>query len=63
MVQASEYLETLFVAVPRRSEDDWIKSYETITDMIVPRSSRKIISDADYALFSITVIIKKKKYR
>jgi len=55
LVQASEYLETLFVAVPRRSEDDWIKSYETITDMIVPRSSRKIISDADYALFSITL--------
>ena len=55
MVQASEYLETLFVAVPLRHEDDWTKSYETITDMIVPRSSRKILSDADYALYSVTV--------
>lgn len=55
LVQASEYLETLFVAVPLRNEDEWTKCYETITDMIVPRSSRKILSDADYALYSVTL--------
>ena len=54
-MQASEYLETLFVAVPKRYEEEWMKEYETITQMIVPRSSRKIIQDADYALFSCTV--------
>jgi len=55
LVQASEYLETLFVALPARCEDDWVKTYETLTDMIVPRSSKKIIGDNDYSIFSVTL--------
>merc|ERR1711934_661083 len=55
LVQASEYLETLFVALPARCEDDWVKTYETLTDMIVPRSSKKIIGDNEYSIFSVTL--------
>ena len=55
LVQASEYLETLFVTIPIRSEDEWIKNYETLTDMIVPRSSKRIAADSEYVLYNITV--------
>ena len=55
LIQNSEYLETLFVTIPLRSEDEWIKSYESITEMIVPRSSKKITEDGEYALYNITV--------
>ena len=55
LVQASEYMETLFVTIPARSEEEWLKTYETITDMIVPRSSKKIAADSEYVLYNITV--------
>jgi len=55
LIQNSEYLETLFVTIPLRSEDEWIKSYESITEMIVPRSSKKITEDGEYALYNITL--------
>lgn len=43
------------MTIPLRSEDEWIKSYESITEMIVPRSSKKITEDGEYALYNITV--------
>ncbi|CAJ0650282.1 4078_t:CDS:10 [Entrophospora sp. SA101] len=36
----SEYLETLLVAVPKNLYKEWHSKYETITQMIVPRSSQ-----------------------
>lgn len=38
--------------------NDWSQSYEKITDMIVPRSSQLITSDAEYALFAVTLFKK-----
>ncbi|ORZ02608.1 hypothetical protein BCR43DRAFT_528647 [Syncephalastrum racemosum] len=51
----SEYLTTLFVAVPKALEKEWCSKYETLTSMVVPRSSVKIDQDDDFILFSVTV--------
>nr|KAF6426087.1 ATPase H+ transporting V1 subunit C1 [Molossus molossus] len=36
----SEYLITLLVVVPKLNHNDWIKQYETLAEMVVPRSSK-----------------------
>lgn len=54
----SEYLVTLLVVVRKPTTNDWISRYETLTDMIVPRSSRKIAEDAENCLFSVTLFRK-----
>ncbi|RIA95900.1 ATPase, V1 complex, subunit C, partial [Glomus cerebriforme] len=51
----SEYLETLVVAVPKNRYKDWNSKYESITQMIVPRSSQKIAEDDEYGLFTVTL--------
>ncbi|KAJ8656400.1 hypothetical protein O0I10_007968 [Lichtheimia ornata] len=51
----SEYLTTLFVAVPKTAYKQWLNSYETLTSMIVPRSSVKVAEDNEYGLFSVTL--------
>lgn len=35
----SEFLTTLIVAVPKALYKQWNNKYETLTDMVVPRSS------------------------
>ncbi|ETE73899.1 V-type proton ATPase subunit C 1 [Ophiophagus hannah] len=44
----SEYLITLLVVVPKTNYTDWMKQYETLTDMIVPRSSKFMVRDFQY---------------
>ncbi|KAI8137022.1 hypothetical protein BJV82DRAFT_636923 [Fennellomyces sp. T-0311] len=51
----SEYLATLFVAVPKSLYKQWHNSYETLVSMVVPRSSVKISEDEEYGLFSVTL--------
>ncbi|KAI9031925.1 hypothetical protein CLU79DRAFT_278907 [Phycomyces nitens] len=51
----SEYLTTLIVAVPRQLYKLWNNSYETLTSMVVPRSSVMIAEDEDFGLFTVTV--------
>ncbi|KAJ8659640.1 hypothetical protein O0I10_004619 [Lichtheimia ornata] len=51
----SEYLTTLFVAVPKTAYKQWLNKYETLTSMVVPRSSVKIAEDDEYGLFSVTL--------
>lgn len=55
VVQGSEHLQTLFVAVPVTSSKDWQAKYESLTDMVVPRSSRMIAEDQEFQLWSVTV--------
>ncbi|KAI9098076.1 ATPase, V1 complex, subunit C [Phlyctochytrium arcticum] len=55
LVLDSEYLTTLIVAVPKSSINEWIAKYETLTQMVVPRSSQKIAEDSEYALFTVTL--------
>uniref|UniRef100_A0A8C6FGM6 V-type proton ATPase subunit C n=1 Tax=Moschus moschiferus TaxID=68415 RepID=A0A8C6FGM6_MOSMO len=44
----SEYLVTLLVVVPKLNHNDWIKQYETLAEMVVPRSSKFIVRDFQY---------------
>ncbi|KAG0199695.1 Vacuolar ATP synthase subunit C, partial [Mortierella sp. GBA30] len=39
VVKDSEYLETLVVAIPKTLYKEWLNKYETLTQMVVPRSS------------------------
>lgn len=54
----SEYLVTLLVIVPRASYDDWKKKYETLTDMVAPRSTKLLFEDTENGLFSVTLFKK-----
>uniref|UniRef100_A0A670K4L8 V-type proton ATPase subunit C n=1 Tax=Podarcis muralis TaxID=64176 RepID=A0A670K4L8_PODMU len=54
----SEYLITLLVVVPKINYNDWMKQYETLTDMIVPRSSNVLSEDQDSYLCNVTLFRK-----
>ena len=54
----SEYLTTLLVVVPLNMINDWHAKYESLTDMVVPRSTQMIFQDADNALLTVTLFHK-----
>ena len=58
----SEYLTTLLVVVPLAIINDWHAKYETLTDMVVPKSTQMIMQDSDNALMSVTLFHKVKRY-
>ncbi|KAM2537207.1 hypothetical protein TB2_022802 [Malus domestica] len=51
----SEHLVTLLAIVPKYSQKDWLSSYETLTNYVVPRSSKKLFEDNEYALYTVTL--------
>ncbi|XP_027358624.1 V-type proton ATPase subunit C-like isoform X3 [Abrus precatorius] len=51
----SEHLTTLLAIVPKYSQKDWLSSYETLTTYVVPRSSKKLYEDNEYALYTVTL--------
>jgi V-type H+-transporting ATPase subunit C len=55
LIQDSEYLETLLVAVPSQMNKEFLKSYETLAPMVVPRSGIRVTSDEEYTLFAVTI--------
>ncbi|XP_055346598.1 V-type proton ATPase subunit C-like [Paramacrobiotus metropolitanus] len=57
-VLESEYLTTLVVVVSKQQEKDWLAKYEKLTDMIVPRSSKKIFEDSENSLFTVSLFSK-----
>ncbi|XP_018429037.1 PREDICTED: V-type proton ATPase subunit C 2 [Nanorana parkeri] len=54
----SEYLITLLVVVPKSSYNAWQKTYELLSDMVVPRSTKLIAEDAEGGLFTVTLFRK-----
>ncbi|KAB8289557.1 hypothetical protein EYC80_010715 [Monilinia laxa] len=48
LVQDSEYLETHLVVVPTNVKKDFLKTYETISPMVVPRSSIEVTHDDEF---------------
>uniref|UniRef100_A0A8C6M1G7 V-type proton ATPase subunit C n=1 Tax=Nothobranchius furzeri TaxID=105023 RepID=A0A8C6M1G7_NOTFU len=54
----SEYLITMLVVVPKTNYTDWQKTYETLAEMVVPRSSHLLFEDLDSGLFSVTLFRK-----
>ncbi|XP_062296464.1 V-type proton ATPase subunit C 1-B [Scomber scombrus] len=51
----SEYLTTLIVVVPRGIYVQWERTYESLSQFVVPRSSRKLYEDAEGGVFSVTL--------
>ncbi|NXC70318.1 VATC1 ATPase, partial [Anhinga anhinga] len=54
----SEYLVTLLVIVPKVNYNDWVKQYETLAEMVVPRSSNVLFEDQDSYLCNVTLFRK-----
>ncbi|KAG9138281.1 hypothetical protein Leryth_001490 [Lithospermum erythrorhizon] len=54
-VVATEHLTTLLAVVSKYSQKDWLSSYETLTTYVVPRSSKKLHEDNEYALYTVTL--------
>ncbi|XP_068928358.1 V-type proton ATPase subunit C 2 isoform X3 [Petaurus breviceps papuanus] len=51
----SEYLITLLVIVPKPNYSQWQKRYESLSDMVVPRSTKLIAEDNEGGLFTVTM--------
>ena len=58
MIKDSDYLETHLVAVPNTITKDFLKAYETISPMVVPRSAQVIDSDDEFTLYAVTAFKK-----
>ncbi|KAI1170247.1 vacuolar ATP synthase-like protein subunit C 1 [Nemania sp. FL0916] len=58
LVQDSEYLETHLIAVPSNLRKDFIKSYETLTERVVPRSATELAHDDEFILYAVTTFKK-----
>ncbi|KAJ5152094.1 hypothetical protein N7492_010389 [Penicillium capsulatum] len=58
VVQESEYIETHLVAVPSQLVKEFLKIYETIAPMVVPRSAQLIASDSEFSLYAVTTFKK-----
>ncbi|KAI0484746.1 ATPase, V1 complex, subunit C [Xylariaceae sp. FL0804] len=58
LVQESEYLETHLIAVPVNLKKDFLRSYETLAPMVVPRSSVQVAQDDEFVLFAVTTFKK-----
>ncbi|XP_059304264.1 V-type proton ATPase subunit C [Lycium ferocissimum] len=54
-IVTSEHLTTLLAVVSKYSQKDWLSSYETLTGYVVPRSSKLLHEDNEYALYTVTL--------
>ncbi|CZT48047.1 probable H+-ATPase V1 subunit c, vacuolar [Rhynchosporium secalis] len=58
LIHESEYIETHLIVVPNNSKKDFLKSYETLSPMVVPRSSIEITKDDEFVLYAVTTFKK-----
>lgn len=58
LVQDSEYIETHLIVVPANAKKDFIKGYETLAPMVVPRSSVQVAQDEEFVLFAVATFKK-----
>ncbi|KAK2728435.1 vacuolar ATP synthase subunit c [Colletotrichum kahawae] len=54
LIQDSEYLETHLIVVPNNAKKDFLRSYETLAPMVVPRSAVQVAQDEEFTLYSAT---------
>ncbi|KAJ5860332.1 ATPase V1 complex subunit C [Penicillium soppii] len=54
IIQDSEYIETHLIAVPAQLVKDFLKTYETVAPMVVPRSAQLVASDSEFTLYAVT---------
>ncbi|KAL2104604.1 hypothetical protein VUR80DRAFT_10145 [Thermomyces stellatus] len=58
LVRDSEYLESHLIAVPKSSRKEFLQSYETLTELVVPRSALQVADDDEFVLFSVVTFKK-----
>ncbi|KAL8947629.1 MAG: hypothetical protein Q9222_006116, partial [Ikaeria aurantiellina] len=58
IIHSSDYLSTHLLAVPLTITRDFLRTYETISPMVVPRSATQIATDDEFALYAVTVFKK-----
>lgn len=58
LITDSEYLETHLIVVPSNNRKDFLKSYESIAPMVVPRSAVELAKDEEFVLFAVTTFKK-----
>ncbi|KAI4125498.1 MAG: hypothetical protein LQ338_004200 [Usnochroma carphineum] len=54
IIRDSDYLETHLIAVPRTITKEFLRSYETLTPMVVPRSAVEVAADDEFTLYAVT---------
>lgn len=57
-VVGSETMKTALVCVSKTMYQAWFDNYETLSSMVVPRSSRLIAEDSEYGLFAVIIFRK-----
>lgn len=55
---SSEYMETLFVVVPKFLYEEWQTKYEKLTPFVIPRSSTLIKEDGEYGVWNVALFRK-----
>ncbi|KFX86187.1 hypothetical protein V490_09182, partial [Pseudogymnoascus sp. VKM F-3557] len=58
LIQDSEYLETHLIVVPNLGKKDFLRSYETVSQMVVPRSAVEVAHDEELTLYTVTTFKK-----
>lgn len=58
VVPESEFLVTLLVVVPKHTYKEWERTYETLNEYVVPKSSELISEDPEYGLWTVTIFRK-----
>ncbi|KAL9106384.1 MAG: hypothetical protein Q9227_008585 [Pyrenula ochraceoflavens] len=53
LINESEYIETHLIAVPNQNVKEFLRNYETISPMIVPRSATEVQKDDEFVLYSV----------
>jgi len=51
----SDYLTTLLVVVPKSLAKEWQSSYETLTNYVMPRSTKQVSEDPEFGLWTVTL--------
>eukprot|EP01117_Protostelium_nocturnum_P011929 TRINITY_DN4363_c0_g1_i1.p1 TRINITY_DN4363_c0_g1~~TRINITY_DN4363_c0_g1_i1.p1 ORF type:complete len:371 (-),score=77.73 TRINITY_DN4363_c0_g1_i1:154-1266(-) len=57
-VVQTEYLETVFIVIPKFSVKEFLGTYEKLANYVLPRSAEQLTEDNEYALFRV-VLFKK----
>jgi len=58
LVQDSEYIETHLIVVPSNARKDFLKEYEELAPMVVPRSAVQVAQDEEFVLFAVATFKK-----
>jgi V-type H+-transporting ATPase subunit C len=58
LVQDSEYMETHLIVVPTTFRKDFLKHYEQLAPMVVPRSAMQVAQDDEFVLYAVTTFKK-----